>query len=172
MAIWPFTPSRAKKDADRLLIAVTEASRRPALFGPGRIPDTMEGRFEAMVLNGALALIRLRTEPGAEPLAQSFTDKLFLLFDAGLREAGVGDLTVPKRMRALAGSFYGRLDAYAAPIAASDAAALAAALSRNVVGDSPFAAGLAGHVLASAQAQSQTPLEALFEPAGWPAPPA
>jgi cytochrome b pre-mRNA-processing protein 3 len=173
MAIWPFAPSRASKDADRLLGAVTEASRRPALFGSGRIPDTMEGRFEAMTLNGALALIRLRSEAGAETLSQQFTDKLFRLFDAGLREAGVGDLTVPKRMRTLAGSFYGRLDAYAAPIAAGDAPALEAALSRNALGaDAPYAPVLAAHVLATAKAQSQTPLSALFTPAGWLAPPA
>jgi cytochrome b pre-mRNA-processing protein 3 len=132
----------------------------------------MEGRFEAMTLNGALALIRLRGEAGAETLAQQFTDRLFRLFDAGLREAGVGDLTVPKRMRALASSFYGRLDAYAGPIAAGDAAALEAALSRNVLGaDAPHAAPLAAHVLAAARAQSQMPLEALFTSAGWPAPP-
>lgn len=173
MAIWPFAPSRASKDAERLLAAVTDASRRPAIYGVGRIPDTMEGRFEAAALYGALALIRLRSEAGAEPLAQQFTDKFFRLFDAGLREAGVGDTTVPKRMRALASSFYGRLDAYAASIAGGDAGALEAALSRNALGeDAPFAPALAAHVLATARAQSQAPLEDLFSPDGWPALPA
>lgn len=173
MAIWPFHPSRASQDADRLLTTVTEVSRRPALYGSGRIPDTLEGRFEATALYGALALIRLRGDAGAAPLAQLFTDKLFRLFDAGLREAGVGDLTVPKRMRSLAASFYGRLDAYAGPVAAGDAHALAEALSRNALGaDGPFAPVLAAHVLAMALTQSEAPLEALFAPPGWPAPPA
>jgi cytochrome b pre-mRNA-processing protein 3 len=116
MAIWPFQPSRADRDAQRLLAAVMQASRRPALFAPGRIADTLEGRFEAVALYGALALIRLRADPGAAALGQEFTDRLFRALDSGLREAGVGDLVVPKRMRALAGAFYGRLDAYGAAI--------------------------------------------------------
>lgn len=170
MGIWPFQPSRANQDADRLLEAVTEASRRPALFAAGRIPDTMEGRFEAMTLHGALALIRLRSDPGAKPLAQAFTDKLFRLFDAGLRESGVGDLAVSKQMRKLAGSFYGRLDAYSGAITAGDNAALAEALSRNVLGEgSPFAAPLAEYAVAMAQAQASQPLDSLIVAEGWPA---
>ncbi|MEZ6021914.1 MAG: ubiquinol-cytochrome C chaperone family protein [Hyphomonadaceae bacterium] len=57
-------------------------------------------------------------------MAQAFTDTLFRFFDAGLREAGVGDLTVPKRMHKLAASFYGRLNAYVAAIEAEDRPAL------------------------------------------------
>src|SRR5262245_44603762 len=118
MPIWPFSRSRAAEDAAALLEAVQAASRRPAFFGPGRVADTLEGRFELMALNGALALIRLKAEPGAEPLAQDFTDLLFKSFDAGLREAAVGDLSVPKRMRRLAGDFYGRLNAYSGALEA------------------------------------------------------
>src|SRR5687768_56804 len=102
MAIWPFRPSRASQDAERLLEAVTAASRRPALFAPGRIPDTLEGRFEMLSLSAALAMLRLRADAGAAPLAQSFADRLFRSIDAGLREAGVGDTAVPKRMQKLA----------------------------------------------------------------------
>ena len=98
-AFWPFRPSRADLDADRLLDAVTQAARRPVFFGEGRAPDTLEGRLEVMTLHAVLALIRLHAEPVAAPLAQAFADKLFRQFDAGLREAAVGDLTVPKRMR-------------------------------------------------------------------------
>lgn len=173
MAIWPFQPSRANRDAERLLDAVTQASRRPVLFGPRRIPDTLEGRFEALALHGVLALLRLREDAGAAPLAQEFTDKLFRLLDAGLREAGVGDTAVPKRMQKLAGRFYGRLDAYAAAITSGDNAALAAALGRNVFADEAhaFAPMLAQYVLTAAQAQAQTPSDALFSASGWPAPP-
>lgn len=174
MAIWPFQPSRASRDAERLLAAVTQASRRPALFGAGRIPDTLEGRFEAMAVHGALALIRLERDPGAGPLAQLFTDRLFRGFDAGLREAGVGDLSVPKRMRRLAGDFYGRLSAYSGAIGGDDEAALARVLGRNVFVDEghAFAPSLAKYVLSAAQAQAQAPVEALFSASGWPQIPA
>lgn len=132
----------------------------------------MDCRFEAMALNGALALIRLRSDPSAAPLAQAFTDKLFRALDAGLREAGVGDTSVPKRMRGLASSFYGRLEAYAAPIGGGDEPALAAALSRNVLGaEHPFAATLARHVLSTARAQADAPLSVLLDADGWPSPP-
>ena len=170
-AFWPFRPSRAATDAERLLEAVTAASRRPAFFGAGRIADTLEGRLELMTLNAALAFIRLRNEPGAAPMAQLFADRLFRQFDAGLREADVGDLTVPKRMRKIASAFYGRLDAYAGALAAQDGAALEAALARNVGVEGPFAASLAAYTQQAASEQATVPLAALFTPEGWPAPP-
>ncbi len=173
MPIWPFQPSRASQDAVRLLEVVTEASRRAALFAAGRIPDTLEGRFEAMALYGSLALIRLRADAGAAPLAQTFADKLFRSFDAGLREEGVGDLAVPKRMQKLAASFYGRLEAYGAAIEAGDSAALAAALGRNVFADEAhaFTPVFAAHVLTVARVQGEASVDALFSAGGWPQPP-
>lgn len=171
MPIWPFKRSQADMDAERLLEAVTAASRQPALFGEGRIPDTLEGRFELMALNAGLALIRLRAGSGLEALAQAFTDKLFRLWDAGLREDGVGDLVVPKRMRKLAGAFYGRLDAYAGPLALTDEPALAAALARNIWGEAQhaFAAPLAAHARSVAAQQASADLDAMLTTAGWPA---
>jgi len=153
-----------------LLDAVTDASRQPALFAAGRIPDTLEGRFEALALHGALAMIRVRADEGAAPLGQAFADRLFRAIDAGLREAGVGDTAVPKRMQKLAGAYYGRLEAYGAAIEGGDSAALAAALGRNVFADEAhaFAPSLAAHVLGVARSQAQTPLAALFSPDGWP----
>ena len=141
------------------------ASRRPALFGAGGFPDTLEGRFEAMTLNGGLALMRLQKEPGLATLAQVFTDALFSHFDAGLREAGVGDTTVPKRMRAMAGSFYGRLDAYSRAVAEGG---LEDALQRNAGLAADFAARLAVHVRQTAERQSAAPVEDLMSAAGWP----
>src|SRR5215468_8450350 len=98
-AIWPFRPSRADRDADLLLSTVTQIARQPQFFGAGRAPDTLQGRLEMMTLHASLAFIRLGADAGAAPLAQVFADKLFRQFDAGLREASVGDLSVPKKMR-------------------------------------------------------------------------
>lgn len=169
MRIWPFRRSRSEEDAERLLAAVAAASRRPDFFGENKVPDTLEGRFELVTLNAALALIRLRGADGAEPLAQAFADKLFRYLDAGLREAGVSDTAVPKRMHKLAGSFYGRLDAYAGALA--DAARLEGALARNVwrAQSHPFAASLAAYALDAARRQAAAPVAALWDPAVWPA---
>jgi cytochrome b pre-mRNA-processing protein 3 len=171
MRIWPFRRSRAEEDAERLLAAVAAASRRPDFFGENRVPDTLEGRFELVTLNAALALIRLRAAPGAEPLAQAFADRLFRYLDAGLREAGVSDTAVPKRMHKLAGSFYGRLDAYSRAFAdiAGLEGALEGALSRNVwrVESHPFAALLAAYAADAARRQAAAPVAALWDPAFW-----
>jgi len=167
MGIWPFARSHASRDAEILLERVQAAARRPGLYGPGRVPDTLVGRFETMTLFAALALIRLRSDPAAGPLAQHFTDMLFRSFDSGLREASVGDTTVPKKMRALAASFYGRLKAYSDAVAASDAAALADAIGRNMAVPTAFAAELASQTLEFASIQAGQPVAALLEP--WPA---
>jgi len=169
MGIWPFARSHASRDAETLLGRVQAASRQAGLYGPGRVSDTLSGRFEAMTLFASLALIRLRADPAAGSLAQHFTDKLFRSFDAGLREAGVGDLTVPKKMRVLASEFYGRLEAYAGPLAASDAVALTEAIAHNFGVETAFAGEMASQALAIAQAQASQPVAALL--GAWPAGP-
>ena len=168
MQIWPFRPSQAESDAERLLAIVVALSRRPAFFGENRVPDTLQGRFEILTLHAGLALIRLRSEANAGRLAQAFTDRLFRRIDAGLREAGVGDLTVPKRMRRLAGDFYGRLEAYGEALAAGSG--LTAAIARNVfgAGEHAFAAGLASYVRETASQHAAAPAAALLDQAGWP----
>jgi cytochrome b pre-mRNA-processing protein 3 len=172
MSIWPFGRSKLALDSARLLQTVTNVSRRPVFFGEHRVPDTLEGRFEVVVLHAWLALNRLRDEPSGAALAQAYTDRLFRHLDAGLRESGVGDLSVSKRMRKLAASFRGRLGAYGAAHDANNQEALAAALARNMLGpeDHPFAAVLAAYARAAAAALRAAPPDALFEFETWPLP--
>lgn len=168
MAIWPFRRNQASADAGLLLAAVVAASRRPGFFGAGRAPDTLEGRFELLTLHASLALARLKQSPEAAALAQAFTDKLFRHIDSGLREAGVGDLVVPKRMRRLAGDFYGRLGAYAGALA--DATALGEAVRRNLLGEGgepAFAARLGAYAARLGARQAAGPVSALLGPDGW-----
>ncbi len=169
MPIWPFHRSRAEVDAEALVSAVTAASRRLVFYGPERVPDTIEGRFELMTIHGVLAMLRLRADPALNPLAQLFADRLFSFFDAGLREAGTGDTTVPKRMHQLAGDFYGRLDAYGAAL--SDPPALEYAMARNVwrLESHAFAGALAAYVASTAAAQANAPISAMLSEEGWPA---
>lgn len=168
MGIWPFRRSRVEEDADRLLAAVRAASRQPMMFGVGRIPDTLQGRFEAVTLHAGLALFRLRADAATADLTQLFTDKLFREFDAGLREEGVGDTSVSKRMHKLAGEFYGRIQAYSAAIETADGSSLAGALERNVGLAPAFAASLAAYAFATAKRQAGQPFASMFEIAAWP----
>jgi len=169
MPIWPFHRSRADADAEALVLAVTAASRRPAFYGPDRVPDTMDGRFELMTVHGALAMLRLQADPALKPLAQVFANRFFSLVDAGLREAGTSDTAVPKRMHKMAGDFYGRVDAYSANL--GDHAALEEALARNVwrLPSHPFAGALAAYVANAARTQAGAPISAMFAAEGWPA---
>lgn len=170
-AFWPFRPSRAQRDAEKLLGVVTQIARQPAFYGEGGALDTLQGRLELMTLHASLAFIRMRAEPGAEPLAQAFADQLFRQFDSGLREAAVGDLSVPKRMHKIARSFYGRLEAYGVALKANDRSALTDAILRNVFASDAkaegFAAVLSTYTVVTAAKQAAAPLEALFMPDGW-----
>jgi cytochrome b pre-mRNA-processing protein 3 len=148
---------------------VNAAARQEDLYGAERTPDTFDGRFQLLCLYAALAMRRLRASPEAAKLAQHFSDALFQSFDDGLREAGVGDLAVPKQMKKIAKAFYGRLTAYDAAITAADGPALTSALSRNIwdIEEAPFAGALAGRVEALAARLSEAAPERLAEPQLW-----
>jgi cytochrome b pre-mRNA-processing protein 3 len=127
-------PSLAAAQAADLLDWVVGISRAPGFFGAGRAADTFEGRLEVLMAHGAVLVARLRRDPSDRAVSQSFVDQFFRYLDASLREDGVGDLSVPKRMKRLAGAFYGRLQAYEAALAASDPQELVVALQRNAFG--------------------------------------
>ncbi len=142
---------------ERLHAAVVEAARRPAFYTDLGVPDTFEGRFDLVTLHAALTVRRLRALPDpASALAQDLVDALFLGFDRALREMGVGDLAVPKRMKTMASAFLGRARAYEAALLSGGVDELETALARNVYGASgvvsPEARRLAGYVRAASAA--------------------
>ena len=115
-----------------LFARVAEASRRPALYLAGGIPDTFEGRFEALTLHAFLVMRRLRALPApAADLAQEFVDACFAYLELGFRNGGISDIAVPKRMKKIGQSFYGRVGAYEAALDQAEPAALVEALRRN-----------------------------------------
>ena len=160
--------------AERLLDTVARIARQPAFYGEGRVPDTLNGRAELLFLHGALALRRIKAEPGAQSLAQAFTDRFFASLDAGLREEGVGDMSVPRKMYKFAGAFYGRLAVYDRALTARDEADLADAIGRNVLGDgaAPYADVLAAHTSSTAEALAAASVADLDRLDVWGAAPA
>ena len=113
--------------------AIVAQARDPAFYRNYRVPDTSNGRLEMIVLHSILVLSRLETESGsARPLGQALFDYFCSDVDANLREMGVGDMAVPRKMKAVAEAFYGRKRAYEAALAAPGLAELKAALIRNV----------------------------------------
>jgi len=122
--IWKriFGRSAPEKDAAYLLYAQVVKQARSAEFYTGLgAPDTLEGRFELVTLHAFLLLHRLKNAgKEAKDMAQSVFDVLFDDMDQVLREIGVGDLAVGKKIKSMAALFYGRLNAYDAGIAAQD----------------------------------------------------
>lgn len=111
---------------------LAEASRAPSLYLAGGIPDSFEGRFEALTLHAFLVLRRLRELPApAAELAQDLVDACFAYLELGFRNGGISDIAVPKRMKKVAKSFYGRIQAYEAALVDPDPGALVEALRRN-----------------------------------------
>jgi cytochrome b pre-mRNA-processing protein 3 len=124
---------RHERAGFRLYGAAVAAARVPRFYTSLGVTDTLDGRFEMVGLHAFLLIDRLRREAAPGPdLAQSVFDAMFSDMDITLREMGVGDLTVGKRVREMWEAFHGRATAYAAHLAAADDAALATALARNI----------------------------------------
>jgi cytochrome b pre-mRNA-processing protein 3 len=118
----------------RLYGAAVAAARDPRLYAELGVPDTTAGRFEMIALHVALLIRRLRGFATAEgdALGQAVFDAMFADMDVTLREMGVGDLSVGKKVKNLWEGFHGRAEAYGAALDAGDTAAFTAALARNV----------------------------------------
>jgi cytochrome b pre-mRNA-processing protein 3 len=123
------------------------------LYATLGVPDTLDGRFDAIVLHVYLIVRRLDSEPDrGQVLAQAVFDAMFLDMDINLREMGVGDLSVGKRNRAMWEAFHGRSAAYAAVW--DDTAAFEAAIARNFWRGAPSPAGSAPALVRLAGAQA------------------
>ena len=142
MILKSFRLNRRNRKIDDLYGAIVAQSRRAAFYIDYGVPDTMDGRFDLIVLHMALLLAHLdRRGQSARDLGQNLFDLFCRDLDSNLREMGVGDLAVPKRMRQFAEAFYGRQAAYLAAFAAPDGQELEKALARNIFqggnGDGP-----------------------------------
>jgi cytochrome b pre-mRNA-processing protein 3 len=115
---------------------IVAQARVPAFYQSLGVPDTVNGRLEMIMLHMVLFLRRVEGESAAlRALGQGLFDHFCRDMDASMREMGVGDLTVPRRMRRIGEAFYGRQAAYRSALAASGEEALATTLQRNVYGD-------------------------------------
>jgi cytochrome b pre-mRNA-processing protein 3 len=145
---------------------IVAAARRPELYESLGAPDRIDGRFELLTLHAGLVLRRLAALGGvADAIAQDLVDSLFSHFDDTLREMGLSDIGVAKRLKAMGSAFYGRSAAYAAALDDGSPEDLATALARNVYGATdreaaPKAEALAHHVASLDAALAAVPMEA------------
>jgi cytochrome b pre-mRNA-processing protein 3 len=164
MKIFPKRGRAERQAAERLYAAAVVAARRPVLYLGYGVPDTLEGRFEMMALHLFALVHRLMHDPGDDPeLARLVAESFVSDMDGAFREMGVGDLSVPRRIKALYGSLAGRISAYKNALSGDDAA-MAAAIARNVFPDGSEdarALPLALHLKATAEALRKADLAEL-----------
>jgi cytochrome b pre-mRNA-processing protein 3 len=128
-----FVPTSRERSIASLYGAIVAQARRPAFYQVYRVPDTVNGRLEMVMLHAVLILGRLQHETtGHRELGQGLFDRFCRDMDDNMREMGVGDLTVPRKMRLIGRAFYGRLSAYGAALASPHDEELAVVLARNV----------------------------------------
>jgi cytochrome b pre-mRNA-processing protein 3 len=134
MILRPFRRSAENRTIASLYGMIVAQARSPAFYADYGVPDTVEGRFDLIVLHLVLLVRRLARQEGpARRLGQRLFDAFCRDLDGNLREMGVGDLAVPKRMRRFAEAFYGRQAAYLAALDAADERDFENALARNIL---------------------------------------
>ena len=159
-----------------LYAAAVAVARKPELFSTHAVPDTLDGRFEIISLHVALLVRRLRLDPDPRGagLAQAVFDAMFADMDTNLREMGVGDMSVGKRVRTMWEGFHGRARAYEEAADAAGGEALRDALARNVWSGQPpgeAASALAAYARAFEASLAAVPLDVLAAGRLGPVPP-
>lgn len=139
MILRPFRRVAENRTIASLYGMIVAQARSTAFYVGYEVPDTVQGRFDLIVLHLVLLLRRLaRGESAAErqegrrQLGQRLFDAFCRDLDGNLREMGIGDLAVPKHMRRFGEAFYGRQAVYLAALDAPDGRDFENALARNI----------------------------------------
>jgi len=131
-----FSFTDEKKAAHKLYIILVGQARQSSFYEKGGVSDTIEGRFDMIALHAILLLRRMNLQPKeTKKLSQALFDYMFDDFDLNLRENGIGDTGIGKRIKKMATGFYGRMAAYNEGLDSEDNQLLTAALARNLYRD-------------------------------------
>lgn len=158
---WLKSDDRNRRTAHEIYGAAVAQARHPAFYAEAGIPDTTEGRFEAIVLHLFLAMERLRAKgPVTEDAQRCLIERFVTDMDDQMREMGVGDLSVPKKVKKAAAVFYARAAAYRAGLQQDDDAALNA-IAREILPESHHhhAGTLSRYVRAAHAALAAEPID-------------
>ena len=155
---------RLNATAHEIYGSIVAQTRKPVFYADWCVPDTVEGRFDVLVVH--LSLVVRRLNAGKEEdatLGQRVAEAFIEDMDDTFREMGVGDLAVPKRMKAASEAYNGRLLAYSEALDGGNMTELMAALTRNMSvapeGPAPDCERLAAYMEASASKMSTLGLD-------------
>ena len=156
-----------QENANRLYLAIVNQSRHPDFYENYGVADTLEGRFDMIVIHAFLVLHRFKTDHDkTEKIAQVMFDLMFADFDRSLREMGIGDVGVSVRIKKMVEAFYGRIQAYEEGLDKTDGT-LETALTRNLYhGQKPTVhqvAAMADYIRVQIPALADQPIDDLLE---------
>ena len=155
-----FRKNTASEPVYAVYSAIVAQSRQPRFYADWLVPDTVTGRFDMISLHLALLFRRLRGETGdRKEFSQAVFDLFFRDMDRSLREMGVGDLGVPKKIQKMGNIFFGLLAAMNEAMDRNDAPALEGVLARNLFDgiSGPHVTALAAYLIAEDRALTSQP---------------
>ncbi|MEO8757237.1 MAG: ubiquinol-cytochrome C chaperone family protein [Devosia sp.] len=157
-----FRKSAAPNAAYEAYRSIVAQSRQEKFYADWGVPDTVTGRFDMISLHLSLLLRRLKGDASAKEFGQALVDLFFRDMDRSLRELGVTDLGVPKKVKAMGNIFYGLVGVLGDAVDHGDAAEVEAVLVKNIYGAAnPHAATLAAYLLAEAARLAAEPTAAV-----------
>jgi len=159
-----------ERQGDALYALAVAQARQPAFYTALGVTDQIDARFELYTLHVLILFLRLKQDgERGEVAAQKLFDTYISSLDNTLRELGVGDVSVGKKMRKLGESLYGRMNAYEGPLRAEDVDALAASLAKNVYesADAVTAQALARYAVTSRQNLATQSFETVSKAPAW-----
>lgn len=127
-----FSVSSNEASAEHLYASIVEQARQHAFYSEYSVTDTVDGRFDMIAIHLFLVLDRLDAETKSANVTQALVNLVVADMDNSLREMGVGDMSVGKKVQTMARALYGRLEAYSQGFAEEDNKKLVKALERNV----------------------------------------
>ena len=157
-------PRATERHAQHIYIALVEQARNPYFFEKLHVPDTLDGRFDMIVLHLTLVLSAMKARFAAHPEWEVISRQLIEYFiadmDRSLREMGAGDTGIGKRIQKMTAAFYGRLNGYEGVTTSAD---LKPILRRNVYGTARDVADadlavLSDYVLATRETLATSPI--------------
>lgn len=112
---------------------IVAQARQPYFYRDLKVSDTVEGRYDMIIIHAFLLFHRLKNESeDARQLSQTVFDTMFKDLDQSLREMGVGDMGVGPRIKKMASAFYGRIKAYDEALEKAENKDLEQAIARNI----------------------------------------
>ena len=139
-----FGETKQRAPLQPLYDAVVARGRDPAWYRDGRVPDTLDGRFDMIAAILSLVLLRLEKEGESAKGPSVLLTEIFIEdMDGTLRQLGIGDYVVGKHVGRMMSAVGGRLTAFRAGLAAGS---LAEAVTRNVFHEAPPSAEAAAFV--------------------------